>query len=90
MELKSKLSGKKLQLIKGGLLNCKGEGGAACKLFLILHTTYSILHTIGHFRVKSSGRHGVYKFQSVAQPEYYLAFVDGFIVGYVSSYYGDV
>ena len=44
----------------------------------------------GHFRVKSSGRHGVYKFQSVAQPEYYLAFVDGFIVGYVSSYYGDV
>ena len=47
---------------------------------------YSILHTIGHFRVKSTGRHGVYKFQNVAQPECYLGYVDGFIVGYVSTF----
>ena len=34
--------------------------------------------------MKSTGRPGVYKFQSVAQPDCYLGYVDGFIVGYVS------
>ena len=89
VELKSKLSGKKLSLIKGGLLNCKGDGGASCKPFLILYTTFpfymSYFHTTGHFRVKSTGRSGVYKFQNVAQPDCYLGYVKGFIVGYVSN-----
>ena len=41
--------------------------------------------------MKSTGRHGVYKFQSIAQPDCYLGYVDGFIVGYVSTLccYGD-
>ena len=61
--------------------------------YFILHFPYSIFpYSIpGHFRVKSTGRHGVYKFQSVAQPDSYLGYVDGFIVGYVSTpcCYGD-
>ena len=58
---------------------------------VLFHTPYSVLHTTGHFRVKSAGRHGVYKLQNVAQPECYLGYVKGYIVGYVSASccYGD-
>jgi len=34
VELRSKVSGKTLALQKDGLVNCSGEGGAACKSVL--------------------------------------------------------
>ena len=85
LELQSKVSGDRLMLDSDGLLNCNGDGGPACKLFLILHTTFPyILHTTGQFKVRSSGRPGVYKLQSVAQPRCYLGYSKGYIIGHVS------
>ncbi|XP_065900561.1 uncharacterized protein [Dysidea avara] len=65
VELRSKVSGKKLALGKDGLVNCSGDGGATC-----------------HFKIISTGRAGVYKLRNVAQPNCYLGYVKGFIVGY--------
>ena len=45
-----------------------------------------ILHTTGQFKVRSSGRPGVYKLQSVTQPRCYIGYFKGYIVGDVSYY----
>lgn len=40
VELRSKVSGKKLALGKDGLVNCSGDGGATCKSVLHSCTPY--------------------------------------------------
>ena len=69
---------------KDGLLNCNGDGGAACKPFPVLCYYIPILHTTGQFKVRSTGRPGVWKLQNVAQPRCYLGYAKGYIIGYVS------
>ena len=58
------------------------------------HTPYHIpiLHTTGQFKIRSSGRPGVYKLQNVAQPRCYLGYSKGYIIGHVSchGYHGNL
>ena len=67
VQLISKLTGKSLRVLENGLLDCTINKGSACEF------------TIAPAR----GRNSAIKFQNVAQPQYYLAIMNGFMVGYV-------
>ena len=69
MQLVSKLTGKSLRVMENGLLDCTQNKGSACEFTV----------------AASAGNNSAIKFRSVSQPQFYLAIINGYTVGYVST-----
>jgi hypothetical protein len=66
VQLVSKLCGKSLRVLENGVLDCGGDTGTACQ-FQVLRT---------------GPNQSAIKLKNVAQPQYYIAVIGGYLVGY--------
>ena len=90
MSLRSKLAGKCLRTLEGGVLDCGGDQGSACEfdpLILVLITItlahHLSLNPLGEYRVCPGSAPNTIKLQNVGQPKFYVALTNGYLIGYV-------